>query len=447
MNPDVLRKKYNTFIYHDFKIDYIDNAVNIEFYYEIVGLSKFTHKLTLPVTNKNINHEFVKKLVFNIGLLELVSYYKLTLAPVIKIMCGSINEEQQDFFKKIYYHGLGELMYLNNIDIPYESFVTFACFSPKIDANIDYKGNGGLIAIGGGKDSCVTLSILEKDNNSCFIINPKKVMLECAYKAGYKDDDIYKIKRTIDPSLIDLNNKGFINGHTPFSAMVAFVSYLLAYLTGKEKIVLSNEASANEANVNGTKINHQYSKSYEFELDFQNYAKNYLGGNIKYYSLLRPLLEYQIGMIFAKHPEYHSIFKSCNVGSKSVPWIWCGNCAKCLFVYSLLAPHLYKDDLVKIFNDDLFAKESLLETFKELLGYSNVKPFDCVGTFTEINYAITKTIKNLRDNKLPYLLQFYKDNYYNEDILNLDLEHQFNNENSLSDIEIKKIKEIIKYDK
>ena len=61
---------------------------------------------------------------------------------------------------------------------------------------------------------------------------------------------------------MELNKRGFLNGHTPFSAMVAFTSFLTAYLNDKRYIVLSNESSANESNVMGTKINHQYSKTY-----------------------------------------------------------------------------------------------------------------------------------------------------------------------------------------
>ena len=75
----------------------------------------------------------------------------------------------------------------------------------------------------------------------------------------------------------------------------------------------SNESSANEPSVVGTDINHQYSKSFEFENDFRNYEKEFLKTNIEYFSLLRPLTELQIAMLFSKHKKYHDIFRSCNV--------------------------------------------------------------------------------------------------------------------------------------
>lgn len=435
--------KYDTFIFDKFTINYLESKVEIKYYYEIKGLKSFIHKITIPVSNKNINKDYVHNLAFNIGVLEIVSYFKATLAKKIIINCGYLDSYQQEFFKKIFYYGLGEFQYVNKIDISYDDFIQFETHGEKIETTVFFDGIGSLIAVGGGKDSCVTLELLPKENNSTFIINPKEVMLNCVYARGYEDTDLCSVKREIDPGLLELNKVGFLNGHTPFSAMCAFVSYLTAYLNNKNSVILSNESSANEANVLGTKINHQYSKSYEFERDFQDYTQKYFGGIIKYYSLLRPLSEYQIGMLFSKYKKYHHIFKSCNVGSKSIPWKWCGKCSKCLFVYCLLSPFLYKDELRQIFGKDLFEDERLLDTFLELLGKINTKPFDCVGTFEEINYAITKTIKKLDSSKLPYLLKYYKDNYYNEDILNLNLEHFYNEENSLDKSDEELIKGVI----
>lgn len=440
-------KKYDTFIFDKFNIIYNKNDIEIEYYYEIKNLKKFIHKLIIPYTNNNLNKKFIEKLAFNIGLLEIVSYWKSTISPNIIINCGNITNKQKEFFKKLYYRGLSEFFYLNNLEPDYNTFVTFKCNGPYYNEDIDYSGSGSLVAIGGGKDSCVTLSIYPKEDVSCFMVNPKEVMLNCAYAKGIKDDQIYKVQRMIDKGLLELNEEGFLNGHTPFSAMIAFVSFLTIYLNNKERILVSNESSANEANIKDTNINHQYSKSYEFEKDFQDYAKEFLNSNIKYYSFLRPLSEYQIAMLFAKKKEYHQIFKSCNIGSKKVPWNWCCNCSKCLFVYSLLSPFLYEEDLINIFGEDLFKKEDLLNTFIDLIGKGDQKPFECVGTFEEINYAITKTISKLSKDNLPYLLDYYYHNYYDENILKKDLEHQFNNYNNLPEDECNYIKEIINNDK
>ena len=308
------------------------------------------------------------------------------------------------------------MFYTNNIKTNIEDFMNIKCEGRLTEfeyEQIDDEANGYIVPIGGGKDSVVTLETLkiDKQNDFALIINPKPVTLDCAKIAGLEESNIIEIYRTIDKNLIDLNAKGFINGHTPFSAMLAFVSYFVAYLTGKKYIALSNENSANESNVVGEKINHQYSKSFEFECDFEYYSNKYLKAAVKYFSFLRPLNELQIAKIFSRQEKYHKVFKSCNVGSKTLPWKWCCNCAKCLFAYIILSPFLYKEKLVNIFEEDMFENESLLTTFIELTGNGETKPFDCVGTYEEVNFAISKTIENLGDKELPYLLRYYKDNF------------------------------------
>ncbi len=424
-----LRNKYDTFIYDSYEIEELENTTKITYNFIVPSLTQY--KPTLEVKKFKID-SFTKNLIFHIGLVELVSYWKATCSKNVIIKAGYINKEQIEFFKKLYFYGLGELFYTNGITPNYDDFINIKCELKEQNIEIPkYVGNGNLIPIGGGKDSNVTLEIMKSDfeDNLCFIINPKQVTLSCAQTAGYSNEKIVTVKRTIDKNLIELNKQGFINGHTPFSALVAFLSYFNAYITGKKYILLSNESSANESNVDGTKINHQYSKTYEFECDFNEYTKKYFKIDIKYFSLLRPLSEYQIAMLFSNYEKYHEIFKSCNVGSKKEPWHWCCSCPKCLFVYIILSPFLYKEKLIRIFGEDLFEKEDLLDIFIELTGYGKTKPFECVGTYEEVRYAITKTISKL--DKQPYLLKYYKEHFELEN-LNKNLENKYNRENNLN---------------
>lgn len=424
-----LRNEYDTFIYDSYEIEELENTTKIIYNFIVPSLTQY--KPTLEVKKFKID-SFTKNLIFHIGLVELVSYWKATCSKNVIIKAGYINKEQIEFFKKLYFYGLGELFYTNGITPNYDDFINIKCELKEQNIEIpNYVGNGNLIPIGGGKDSNVTLEIMKSDfeDNLCFIINPKQVTLSCAQTAGYSNEKIVTVKRTIDKNLIELNKQGFINGHTPFSALVAFLSYFNAYITGKKYILLSNESSANESNVDGTKINHQYSKTYEFECDFNEYTKKYFKIDIKYFSLLRPLSEYQIAMLFSNYEKYHKIFKSCNVGSKKEPWHWCCSCPKCLFVYIILSPFLYKEKLIRIFGEDLFEKEDLLDIFIELAGYGKTKPFECVGTYEEVRYAITKTISKL--DKQPYLLKYYKEHFELEN-LNKNLENKYNRENNLN---------------
>ena len=427
-----LRNKYPNFIYEKYQIEENELDYVITYYFKIENLIEFTPKLKI---NKNImkkNDKMSEYIIFNIGMIELISYWKSTCSKNVIINAGYLDENQINWFKKLYFLGLGELFYKNNINTTIEEFMSIKCTKEKEEIFVENKiKNGNLIPIGGGKDSCVTLEILKKykDENTCFMINTKDEMINCITIAGY--ENFMSVKRILDKKILELNEQGFINGHTPFSSLVAFISYLIAYETDKENIILSNESSANEETIIGTNINHQYSKTYEFEKDFNNYIEKYFIKEIKYFSILRPLKEIQIAYIFSKYEKYHQVFRSCNMGSKNKDWSWCCNCPKCLFIYIILSPFLSKEKLINIFKEDLYEKETLLEDFKQLIGKTETKPFECVGSIEEVIYSLEKVIENNKE-ELPYLLRYYKENK-NEEIINKNILKELNNEHNLNE--------------
>ncbi len=432
MNYQELRDKFQTFEYNGFDIIRDVDAIRIKYYFNIPGLTEFNPTLTIDnkyIKNEKIDEEYLNYLVFHVGMIEAISYWKSCMPKKLIVRCGYLNTEQVNWFKKLYYYGLGEFMYVNKINLTLNEFMDIIVESKEKFYNPTFNGIGNLIPVGGGKDSCVSMTLLKDsyDINDCFTINPKEAHLECIKVGGYENKHV-TVKRTIDGRLLQLNTEGYLNGHTPFSALVSFVSLLVAYLNNKKYIVLSNESSANESNIEGTKINHQYSKTYEYECDFNNYVEKYLKIDIRYFSLLRPLTELQIAYLFSKYKEFHPVFKSCNVGSKGEKWHWCCNCPKCLFVYIVLSPFLTKNEMISIFKEEMFSKENLLETFLELTGNSTNKPFECVGTYDEVNYAISRTIENYQ-GELPYLLKYYKEHF--ESVPENNILKSFNNENNL----------------
>ncbi len=179
--------------------------------------------------------------------------------------------------------------------------------------------------------------------------------------------------------------------------MLAFVSILMSALTGCKDIALSNENSANESTVLGQDINHQYSKSLEFENDFRAYVKAYLGESFNYFSFLRPLNELQIAQQFSFFPQYHKVFRSCNVGSKTDSW--CCACAKCLFAYTILSPFLPPEKLQEYFGTNILDEEKLKDCLRALLGLEEVKPFECVGTVEEMNVALALLVERYPESK------------------------------------------------
>lgn len=448
------RTQYPTFVFDSFEIVKTSTTLRITYHFEIPSLAQFNPSLELSLADiqQPYDEQFLHTIAFNLGMVEAISYYKATCSPTFTIKAGYLTSEQLQFFQKLYFYGLGEFLYLNHIETTEAELVHFAVeHEPTMPSIPDIHPVGNLITVGGGKDSCVSLELLRNFRdaqlmsaetnpqvNTCFALNPKQANLACIEASGYP---AIFAQRTIDPELIRLNQEGFLNGHTPFSAMLAFTTYLVAYLTNKKYIVMSNEGSANEATVHGTKINHQYSKTYEFENDFNHYVSQFLSPAIHYFSFLRPLTEFQIGMIFAGNDnlkKYHKIFKSCNVGSKDATWNWCGECPKCLFVYIILSAFLSTDELIDIFGRNLYKNANLLPTFIELLGLTERKPFECVGTYEECRLAVSTAIQKLEttNQPLPYLLQYYKDNYPPVHTLSCDCENAqlttlYNCENNL----------------
>ena len=439
---EAFRRMYPEFIYDSYKYDVQPEGLHITFCFRIVmraesgeGRTENENDIVFEpsavvetrdfLDASHLSKETLDTLVFNIGMAELVSYWKCYCPPLVRIRPFGMDDRQVAFWKKLYYNGLGEFFYTNNIEASEEDFMTIRCEdgerrteSGERRAERLFRTGGvcdsHIVPIGGGKDSVVTLELLSeqwvdrplRERPLPLIMNPRGATIECVKAAGYTMDDVIVIRRSIHPKLLELNKQGALNGHTPFSAMLAFYTLLASAMTGsRPDIALSNENSANESTVAGTKVNHQYSKSLEFENDFRVYVKEYVSTELNYYSFLRPLSELQIAMLFARYDKYHPVFRSCNVGSKED--VWCGHCAKCLFAYIILSPFIEPERLSCIFGKNMLDDESMRHEFDQLTGNAETKPFECVGTVSEVNSALSMCIAKWYPGERPALLKGY----------------------------------------
>ncbi len=412
------REKYKKFIYNGWQIKRNGGKITVSFDFYIDGLCEFHPTTEIDISNLDVANPYnsyeANKIIFNLGMVELISYWKCACPPEVEIKCGWLSQYDISWWKKLYFGGLSEFFYVNSVETDEESFMNITvndAFRKELEESIYNKTGINVIPVGGGKDSCVTAHLLKPfgSKNKFFTVNDQQARTDTVISAGYCENDIIRTHRTIDKNLLKLNSEGFLNGHTPFSAIVAFLSLYCAYLIGGEYIVLSNESSANESNIKGTNVNHQYSKSYEFECDFTDYVERNILSGIKYFSILRPFSELQIAKMFASLPEYHKTFRSCNRGSKKN--IWCAKCAKCLFVFTILAPFCNYNELSEIFGNDMLNDPDMTEDFDGLAGFSEVKPFECVGTKSEFSYALWALINKLeKENKdLPVLCKRFKE--------------------------------------
>ncbi len=430
-----LRLKHSTFIYENYTISQEAEGIKVQFFFScdehhFSPYQLFYNKDFISTTFDENKQKLIENIAFHIGLIELISYWKAFCCPNILIKCGSLTESQQRFWKKLWFNGLGEFFYLNNIKANADTFVKIhngdnsklVSHTNKLVLNISEivshtnftiprpvnleTNDEFLVPIGGGKDSVVTLELLRAKSKKItpLVINSRGATKDCIERGAFSSAQTLEIKRTIDKHLLELNALGYLNGHTPFSAMLAFSCLMCSAITNKKYIALSNENSANEATDTLSGVNHQYSKSLEFENDFREYYKQNICPDIEYFSFLRPISELKIARIFSCL-DYFDVFKSCNVGSKQD--IWCGNCPKCLFAFIILSPFLNIDQLTEIFGNNLFANDKLKNYFQELIGEKAVKPFECVGTKQEVNMALCEHIRKYGITQDETLLQYY----------------------------------------
>jgi hypothetical protein len=445
---ELLRKKYTRFIYKKYSWKISERNLVIFFDFRIDPKIYFQPKVIIKNVDRErivrVGDRVLNNLVFNLGLIELLSYWKVTCSPEIIIEAGSLNKEQINWWKDLINRGMGQFFYENRINFRKPHFIKITSSSSKcvkksaIAENwtnfMDKKTkkNRVLLPIGGGKDSIVTLKILRKAKKDivCFSLNPTKTTKNIIKISSCKNPII--VKREIDPKLLELNRQGFLNGHTPFSAYLAFLSVLLAVIFDTKYIAFSNERSSNEGNVKylGKIINHQYSKSFDFEKKFRKYSKKYIAKDVEYFSFLRPLYEIQIAKLFSKYQKYFNIFLSCNEAFKTYSGVrkpsgnWCGKCPKCLFVFMILYSFIKEKQLIKIFGEKLFEKKKLLPLMLESIGERKFKPFECVGTKKESliafylswkkemqNYSLIRANKRIEKDKkrrLPFLLNYFE---------------------------------------
>ena len=407
------RDQFPVLIFENQEYDLSSRGLEIRYTFNLSDRHYFHPRISIPwnacFRQPEALASGLDNIVFNLGMIELISYWKCACPPRVMVRPFTLDAEQVAWWKKLFYNGLGEFFYLNSIQVTETDFMELAGTpgSPSMIPGSFFLDDSVIVPVGGGKDSAVTLELLGSLPGTVpLIMNPRGASLQTASARGYSADQIITVRRTIDPALLKLNEQGFLNGHTPFSALLAFVTVLAGIVAGHRHIALSNESSANEVTIEGTHVNHQYSKSLQFESDFRQYVRKWVCPEINYFSFLRPLSELQIASLFSRLTRYHPVFKSCNAGSRADSW--CGVCAKCLFTWCILAPFMKEAELEEIFGRNLFKDKSLRPLLDQLTGVADEKPFDCVGTVSEVNMALCETIRQRDGGELPFLLDHYK---------------------------------------
>ena len=407
--------EYNEFVFENYRYDPLASVLSL--YYRLSNGPSFEERLFFDFPSQQTSQattdvlDRVHRLIF---LLSGVSYYKAFMPKLLICEAFELDEKTAEFLHKFYNKGLAEFAFRNELSL--EGHFRFQSYSvsaaPPIPLDLPRKT---LVPIGGGKDSIVTVECLKQSGDPLllFSLGDAEPINACIAAANLP---FIRVRRQLDETLLELNRAGALNGHVPITGILSAIALAGAVMSGCDAIAMSNEHSANIPNLkfNGVEINHQFSKSLEFEQDFAEYMQYFITPSIRYFSLLRPLSEVEIARRFTKYPQYFGKFRSCNTAFRQSRAArgkhWCGNCPKCRFVFLALAPFIPKRDLIGIFGRNLLDDPTQSDGFAALCGLQEHKPFECVGETFE-SAAVMSNLGDRPDWRDDYVVRQLSDTF------------------------------------
>lgn len=350
-----------------------------------VGAEQFEHTYTFPREPQSTNTSTGIQLLRWVAIAS--SFGLFSIEYFEQVVCDfPISPDDVTFFEKLFFHGFGEFRLTNNIDITRRVSLTGSTQQRAMqDEHTSVQSQRilrPLLLNGGGKDGSVSSYLLNEAGIDFTWFQRGNSAAQANVTAAW-NKPIFCVQRKLDEKRL---NRAY-QGHRPMSAGIAFLATLSAYMFGYTDVIASNESSANEGNLekDGVTINHQYSKSFEFEQDLQQLFSR-AGIPIHYFSLLRPMNELQISLILPHLSEKQlRAITSCNHGTQDATW--CLACAKCAFValaITAASPAIAKT----IWGSKSVINTPGLQTYLvELLDPTADKPLECVGTLDECQLA------------------------------------------------------------
>lgn len=346
-----------------------------------------------------------------VHLLAGVSYYKAAAPPVIEVPDG-LTAAEHALLSAVYLDGLGEFAYRNGLDLGGVR-IEAERHDPRPADAPGATRRRPLIPFGGGLDSIVTVDGVRggAEDPALFVVSREGDRFDAIEQpAAATGLPVVRAGRRLDDKILRSRELGFLNGHVPVTGVISAIAVLAAVRDGRDEVVMSNEWSASSGNVehDGRVVNHQWSKSLEFEDLFRAALADSVPG-VDYFSWLRPFSELWVARRFVDLDRFHRVFRSCNRAFHIDPARrldrWCGRCDKCCFIDLVLAPFLPAERLREVFGGaEPLDQPDLLPVFRSLVGTSaDIKPFECVGDVDECRVAV-RVAAAREDRRGPGLL-------------------------------------------
>ena len=294
--------QYNEFVFEDYRYDPARSTLSL--CYSYLGGPRFEEQLVFDFVPQQLSPaagEVLDRIFRLILLLSGVSYYKAFIPKVLTCRAFELDERTAEFLQKFYEKGLAEFAFRNGVSL--HGHFRFQSSSAPAASPITLElPRRTCVPVGGGKDSIVTIECLRQGGEPLMLFSLGDAEPIAACIAAAKLPFI-RVHRRLDAGLLKLNEAGALNGHVPITGILSAIALAAAVMSGCNAVAMSNEHSASAPNLSldGVEINHQYSKSLEFERDFAQYVEDFISPSISYFSLLRPLSEIEIARRFAKY--------------------------------------------------------------------------------------------------------------------------------------------------
>jgi len=254
------------------------------------------------------------------------------------------------------------------------------------------RSDGGSAA-GDGQDECEPPQLLYVADGLTEFEESWRLKAVCSEAGGR----LHLVRHVIQNENFQRTAKSFLVpcGH-PWAALVLFDAVLVSQLHGLGEVRLGWERSADHGNgtfIGGVEVNHQFDKSSSFLASAQQYVHHCLRADVRVWSPICHLWDLEVARLFSREQalqRFHRLFISCNEPTPNGDW--CLKCEKCAFVYLILSAWMSPAEVLSVFGQSLFDRIELLPIFLRLLGADGVKPFECVGTFSEASAAVELTV-------------------------------------------------------
>jgi hypothetical protein len=259
----------SVFRYREYAVDAERGVLTCR--YELDGCD-FTERVTL-LPGEQWHTEQARAAARLVFLLSGVSYYKTAAPPVIDFGTTALTAAEEAFLREFYLQGLAEFAYRNNLDLTSIRLeARRAPDRPSAPASPPAPKRA-LVPFGGGIDSIVTVErVRQQADVALFVVSrPADRYDAIEQPAAVTGLPVVRAEREIDPQLLRSAELGFLNGHVPVTGILSAIAVLAAVLTGRDAVVMSNEWSASIPTLefDGRPVNHQFSKSEEFEAAFR----------------------------------------------------------------------------------------------------------------------------------------------------------------------------------